>query len=87
MGGDEKFSLRWNDFERSLSSSFQQFRDQLQVKKHRKPNKQTANQPIKETANDQYAGCGNILWQPSGACSQTGPLCLQSRTKVRLQFE
>ena len=26
---EEKFSLRWNDFESSLSASFQQFRDSL----------------------------------------------------------
>ena len=30
MGSEEKFCLRWNDFESSLSWSFQQFRSQLQ---------------------------------------------------------
>lgn len=29
MVGEERFSLRWNDFERSLSGSFQQFRSDL----------------------------------------------------------
>ena len=29
MGGEEKLSLRWNDFENCLSSSFQQFRGDL----------------------------------------------------------
>ena len=29
MAGEDKFSLRWNDFESSLSTSFQQFRGSL----------------------------------------------------------
>ena len=29
MAGEDKFSLRWNDFESSLSASFQQFRGSL----------------------------------------------------------
>ena len=29
MAGEDKFSLRWNDFESSLSTSFEQFRGSL----------------------------------------------------------
>ena len=29
MAAEDKFSLRWNDFESSLSASFQQFRGSL----------------------------------------------------------
>ena len=29
MGGDDKFCLRWNDFQFSISQSFQEFREDL----------------------------------------------------------